>query len=203
MLSKSFFFLPNITLSFCCAPDSFILFPLPIEHFTIDIIQVNWGWGTWQEKNHTAEYRMPVACTLNSASSSTLPNFDPLIFSSVCSSFFTTNLSSHCKPQQWLWLSLSYVLETVTFSPCRWLYFLPSSEKGIIRWQLFSASHQQTCLPILSFLPSKNVRVILKVHPSSWNVDLSPSALVTKLKSESFPTFCLPNDDLLFTAVLF
>lgn len=58
-----------------------------------------------REKSHS-EYSMPVACTLNSASSSTLPNFDPLSFSSICSSFSTTNLSSSCKPQQWLWLSL-------------------------------------------------------------------------------------------------
>ena len=147
-----FFFLPNITLSFCCAPDSFILFPLPIEHFTIDIIQVNWRWGTWPEKNHTAEYRMPVACTLNSASSSTLPNFDPLIFSSVCSSFFTTNLSSHCKPQQWLWLSLSRPRNSHLLS-------LPMTLLSAVQWKrnhhmaaLFSFS--PTDLSTYPFFPS-------------------------------------------------
>lgn len=168
MHSKSFFYFYPISLSFCCAPDSFILFPLPIEHFIINIIQVNWRWRTWQERNHTAEYSMPVAYTLNSASSSTLPNFDPLSFSSVCSSFSTANLSSYCKSQQWLWLSLLHPRNSY-FLSLQMTYFLTSSEKRIVRWHLFSASHQQTYLPILSFLPSKNVRVILKVNPSSWN----------------------------------
>ena len=42
MHSKSFFFFYPISLSFCCAPDSFILFPLPIEHFIININFLLW-----------------------------------------------------------------------------------------------------------------------------------------------------------------
>lgn len=135
-----FFFYP-ISLSFCCAPDSFILFPLPVEHFIINIIQVKSRGRTWQEKNHTAEYSMPVAYTLNSASSSTLPNFDPLSFhlfalhSSQQIFPVIANLSSDCD-------SL-YILETATFSPCRW--FLLSA----IQWKT-----NRQMAPLFSFSPA-------------------------------------------------
>lgn len=136
-----------------------------------------------KKKNHTAEYSIPVAYTLNSASSSTLPNFDPLSFSSVCSSFFTANLSSYCKSQQWLWLC--YIPQNSPFSPCRYFTFCHPVKKRIVRWHLFSASHQQTYLPMLSFLPSKNVRVILKVNPSSWNNGAISFQLLLENSSQS------------------
>lgn len=44
-----------------------------------------------REKSHS-EYSMPVACTLNSASSSTLPNFGPFEFL-ICLLFILHNKS--------------------------------------------------------------------------------------------------------------